>query len=197
MKPTHRKHLKIVSAVLAGFLTLTAAPRIFAQSNMEPAAASTTSTPSQVVDQLLSMVEHEMVPLAEAMPADKYNFAPTNGNFQGVRTFAEQVRHIIHANYAFFGHAASMQFKMPAADQLKTKAQMVQALKDSFVFAHQAVATLDQNNALENIKPLDGVPSRAGIMVFAVVHMNDHFGQLVEYLRMNGIVPPSSQPMQK
>ena len=94
-----------------------------------------------------------------------------------------------------FGHAASMHPKMPANDQLKTKAQLVSALKDSFAFAHKAIATLDQQNALDNIKPMDGISTRAGLMVFAIVHMNDHFGQLVEYLRMNGIVPPSSRHM--
>jgi uncharacterized damage-inducible protein DinB len=139
------------------------------------------------------MVEHEFVPLAEAMPADKYDFAPTNGNFKGVRTFAQQVRHVIGANYAFFGNAASIKPDMPKLADLKTKDQLVKALKDSFAFAHQAAATLTPDNALESVKPMDGVGTRSGLMVFALVHANDHYGQLVEYLRMNGIVPPASR----
>lgn len=155
------------------------------------------ATPSGVVNQLLGMVEQDLVPLAEAMPADKYNFAPTNGEFHGVRTFADQLRHVISANDFFFGDAASMKPPMPAAGQLQTKEQIVAALKASFAFAHQAAGTLTTDNALETVKPVDGVATRAGIMLFAVVHMNDHYGQLVEYARMNGVVPPSSLPAPK
>ena len=190
------KSLAVLSAVLAiaGLWTM---PPIEAQSDMSAAAAATT-TPAQVVDQLLSMVEGEMVPLVEAMPADKFNFAPTNGNFKGVRTFGQQVQHVTMANYYMFSAASSLQPPdMQAVKNMKTKAQLVQGLKDSFAFAHKAIATLDEDNALEVVKPVDGVDTRAGIMLFATVHMNDHFGQMVEYLRMNGIVPPSSRPKGK
>ncbi len=191
-----KKSLGILSAIVLGTMTLAAPARMQAQS--ATGAAATTATPSQVVDQLLTMVESEMVPLAEAMPADKYNFAPTNGNFKGVRTFGEQVTHVARANYWMFGSAASIKpDNMPDMKSLKTKAQMVQALKDSFAFGHRAIATLDNNNAMEEIKPVDGIKTRSGIMVFAIIHMNDHFGQMVEYVRMNGIVPPSSRPTGK
>ena len=191
-----RKSLAVLSVLLAGAVLLTT-PRMHAQENM-PAASNEAVTPAQLVDQLLSQVEKEMVPLVEAMPADKFNFAPTNGNFQGVRTFAEQVQHVTGANYHMFSAAASIPpANMPDVKTLKTKEQMVQALKDSFAFAHQAIATLNGENAMETVKPVDGVHTRAGIMLFAIVHMNDHFGQMVEYLRMNGIVPPSSRPRAK
>ena len=191
------RNLAVLSAVLAvaGLWTM---PPIEAQSDMSAAAAAATTTPAQVVDQLLSMVEGEMVPLVEAMPADKFNFAPTNGNFKGVRTFGQQVQHVTMANYYMFSAASSLQPPdMQAVKNLKTKAQLVQGLKDSFAFAHKAIATLDTDNALEVVKPVDGVDTRAGIMLFATVHMNDHFGQMVEYLRMNGIIPPSSRPKGK
>lgn len=194
-----KKHFSILSAIVLGALTLPATPKVFAQSNMAATTASdAAASPSQVVDQLLSMVEQEMVPLAEAMPADKYNFAPTNGNFQGVRTFGEQVKHVIRANYGMFGAAASMQpTGVPKMDTLKSKEQIVAALKDSFAFAHRAAGTLDQENALQEIKPVEGIKTRAGVMLFAIIHMNDHFGQLVVYLRMNGVIPPSSMPAPK
>ncbi len=196
----HRK----ISASLTGIAlasalaisALSAGPNAYAQmaghAASAPAAAPDTS-PAGVIDQLITMVEGEFVPLAEAMPADKYDFAPTNGNFKGVRTFAQQVRHVIGANYAFFGHAASIKPNMPKLADLKTKDQLVKALKDSFAFAHQAAATLSPDNALETVKPLDGVGTRSGLMVFALIHANDHYGQLVEYLRMNGMVPPASR----
>ncbi len=193
-----KKSLGILSAIVLGTITLAATPRMQAQASTANTTAGTTTSPAQVVDQLLSMVEQELVPLAEAMPADKFNFAPTNGNFKGVRTFAEQVKHVAQANYFMYADAASMKpANMPKMSDLKTKEQIVQALKDSFAFGHQAIATLDQQNALEEVKPVDGVKTRAGIMAFAIIHMNDHFGQMVEYVRMNGIIPPSSQPMPK
>ena len=190
------RNLTVLSAVLAlaGMWTM---PPIQAQAAMSAAPAATT-TPAQVVDQLLSTVEGEMVPLVEAMPADKFSFAPTNGNFKGVRTFGQQVQHVIAANYYMFGAAASIQ---PPDRQtfkaMKTKEQLVQGLKDSFAFGHRAIATLTSQNAMETVKPVDGISTRGAIMAFAIIHMNDHFGQLVEYLRMNGIVPPSSRPNAK
>ncbi len=190
------RNLAVLSAILAvaGLWTM---PPIQAQADTTAAAAATT-TPAQVVDQLLSMVEGELVPLVEAMPADKFNFAPTKGDFKGVRTFGQQVQHVIVANYSMFGAAASIQ---PPDRQtfknMKTKEQLVQGLKDSFAFGHRAIATLTPQNAMEAVKPVDGITTRGGIMAFAIIHMNDHFGQLVEYLRMNGIVPPSSRPMGK
>jgi uncharacterized damage-inducible protein DinB len=186
----------MAGAALASVLVFSTAaftPRAAAQMAGQNSASEADTSPSGVIDQIISMVEHEFVPLAEAMPADKYDFAPTNGNFKGVRTFAQQVRHVIGANYAFFGNAASIKPDMPKLADLKTKDQLVKALKDSFAFAHQAAATLTPDNALESVKPMDGVGTRSGLMVFALVHANDHYGQLVEYLRMNGIVPPASR----
>jgi uncharacterized damage-inducible protein DinB len=190
------KNLAILSAVLAvaGLWTM---PPIQAQAAMSATPAATTA-PAQVVDQLLTIVEGEMVPLVEAMPADKFNFAPTSGNFKGVRTFAQQVQHVITANNYMFGAAASIQPPdMQAVKNMKTKEQLVQGLKDSFAFGHRAIATLTTQNAMETVKPVDGISTRGGIMAFAIIHMNDHFGQMVEYLRMNGIVPPSSRPKSK
>lgn len=188
-----RKYLSILSAAVFGIATISFTPTLRAQSAMSTAQP----TPSQVVDHLLNAVEGEFVPLADAMPADKFNFAPTNGNFKGVRTYAEQVKHVTMANYYFFSAASGLHANMPKPADLKTKAQIMDALKDSFVFAHRAVATLNEHNAREKIHPVDGVDTRAGLMVFALIHMNDHFGQMVVYLRMNGIVPPESRPRKK
>lgn len=195
----HRKFsVSLTGVALASALAICMtgfAPQAAAQmANQDAAASAADTSPSEALDQILTMVEHDVVPLAEAMPADKYDFAPTAGNFKGVRTFAEQVRHLAGANYGFFGDAASMKPEnMPKLADLKTKDQLVQALKDSFAFAHQAIATITPENAMEPVKPMDGISTRSGLMVFAMVHANDHYGQLVEYLRMNGIIPPASR----
>jgi DinB superfamily len=189
-----KKILAILSAVVVAVFALAFAPKMQAQSS---ANASASPTPASVMNQLITAVEEELVPLADAMPADKYNFAPTTGNFKGVRTFGQQVAHVAMGNYYLFSAASGLHPTMPKMADLKTKDQIVQALKDSFVFAHKAAATLNGNNALEKIKPIDGQDTRGGLMAFGVVHMNDHFGQMVIYARMNSIVPPSSMPRGK
>jgi uncharacterized damage-inducible protein DinB len=185
----------IALAATLAVSTLITGPQARAQMAGQKAAmpAPADTSPAGVIDQLITMVEHDVVPLAEAMPADKYDFAPTAGNFKGVRTFGQQIRHLTAANYGFFGDGASMKPNMPKLADLKTKEQLVEALKASFAFAHQAAATLTPDNALETVKPMDGISTRSGLMVFALIHANDHYGQLVEYLRMNGIVPPASR----
>ena len=197
MKIAPRHLSACIGAVLFAAMATVPTPLLEGQSSMPAAPTASQGAPAQLVDQLLTKVEQNLVPLAEAMPADKYNFAPTNGTFQGVRTFAGQVKHVIQANYSMFGNAGSTPATMPRMQDLKTKTQIVQALKDSYVFAHESVATLNGQNALEKIKPIAGIDTRAGVMLYAIIHMNDHFGQMVEYARMNGVVPPSSQMKMK
>jgi uncharacterized damage-inducible protein DinB len=149
--------------------------------------------PAKVLDKMLSGYEHDLLPLVEAMPADKYNFAPTNGEFKGVRTFGEQVKHIAQANYYYFGSVSSTKPNMPKMADLKTKDQMIQELKDSFAYGHQVIATITAENAFDAVGTGDSTRTRAGMAAGAVAHGYDHYGQLVEYLRMNGIIPPASR----
>ena len=157
-------------------------------------------TVASVMDGTLSTIERELVPAVEAMPEDKFNFAPTNGEFKGVRTFAQQVKHVAATNYVF---AARILGEKPPVDTggengpdaLKTKGDVVKFLKDSFAYAHKAVATIDEDNAVTPIKNPDGKGSstRLGMGMLFAWHGFDHYGQMVEYLRMNGIVPPASR----
>ena len=155
--------------------------------------------PAKAVDTMLHILEEEFVPAAKAMPADKYDFAPSSSmmpgaKFDGVRTFAEQVTHVASANYYFFGTASGMKpdVDVKAIGQLKTKEEIIAALERSFVFAHKAVAMLTTANAFEPVD-VDGHQTRLTAEAFGVAHGFDHYGQMVEYLRMNGIVPPASQ----
>jgi len=161
-----------------------------AQMHAAKPAVGTQVAPAQVFGQVLSGWEREFVSLAEAMPEDKYNYAPAQGEFKGVRTFAEQVKHVAEANDHYFADPAK-----PAADngaaieKLKTKAEIVAALKDSFAEAHAYVNAITPENAF--VMTAHG--TRAGTTAFAIAHMMDHYGQIVEYLRMNGMVPPASR----
>src|SRR5271167_778900 len=157
-------------------------------------------TVTVVLQSTISNLEHEFVPAAEAMPEEKYGFAPTNGEFKGVRTFAQQIKHVAAVNYIV---GASILGEKPPVDtneekgseSLKSKADIVKFLKDSFAYAHKATASITDANALEPIP----VPfskdkgTRVGMATVFAWHGFDHYGQMVEYLRMNGIVPPASR----
>ncbi|MGB8262191.1 MAG: DinB family protein [Terracidiphilus sp.] len=158
-------------------------------------AVGTAIPPAQSFGRLLSGMEQEFVSAAEAMPEDKFNFAPDPklGEFKGVRTFAAQIKHVAQSNYYFFGgpdySEAGDKAMSDAIDKLTTKAEIVKALKDSFLKAHALVDGMTAENAF--VQTAHG--TRAGMVAFGLAHMMDHYGQLVVYLRMNGIVPPASR----
>ena len=131
---------------------------------------------------------------AEAMPADKYSFVPTGGDFKGVRTFAQQITHIAEAQYFFFaGFGVKPAIDPKTIAKLTSKDDVVKALKDSYAFAQQAMETITAENAFEKIAEVDGEDTRASIAAFGLAHTNDHYGQMVIYLRLNGIIPPASR----
>jgi hypothetical protein len=158
-------------------------------------AIGTQVSPAQVYDKLLSGMEKEFVDAAEAMPEEKYNFAPptTYGEYKGVRTFAGEVKHVAEANYYFFGgpnfSEADDKAKSEAIEKLTSKADIVNALKESFDVAHKYIATITQQNAFE----MTAHGTRGGMATFGIAHFMDHYGQMVEYLRMNSVVPPASR----
>ena len=158
------------------------------------------ATVSSVMDRSVTGVENEFVPAADAMPEDKYSFAPTNGEFKGVRSFAQQVKHVAAVNYMI--GAAILEEKAPVElggengpDSVKTKADAVKFLKDSFVYVHKAMGTINEGNLLIPIKSPFGenTVTRLGMATLVVAHCFDHYGQMVVYLRMNSIVPPASR----
>ncbi|HZS27472.1 MAG TPA: DinB family protein [Candidatus Angelobacter sp.] len=153
-----------------------------------------------VLDEWVTSIEQLVVPAADAMPEDKYSYAPTNGEFKGVRTFAEQVKHLAAANYQLgariLGEEPPVGTRNEAApDSVKTKADIMEYLKGSFACLHRAAAAIDEKSVLMSIKGASGTwhQTRLGMLVDALTHASDHYGQMVEYLRMNGIVPPESR----
>jgi hypothetical protein len=117
-------------------------------------------------------------------------------NYKGVRTFALQVKHVAASNYALWSPLTGNRFPKDflggdGPESLKSKAEIIKFLKDSFALGHKAAATLTSENALETAENSTSI--RLHRAEFAVAHAFDHYGQMVEYLRMNGIVPPASQ----
>jgi len=146
----------------------------------------------------LQFAEGNFLGVAEAMPDNKYSFVPTAGKFDGVRSFAEQVKHVACAQFAFFnefeGKTPPDDCEKGGHDTAKTKPELIKYLKDSFDYSNRVLAKLTAQNALDRVEGRYAGPNtKLGIAVVAVWHITDHYGQIVEYLRMNGIVPPQTQ----
>ena len=147
----------------------------------------------------LDLVAHDLVSLAQAMPADKYGFRPAEGAFEGVRTFGEQVKHA--ATMIYMTAAIVLEEKSPhgpgtndnGPDSVQGKEAIVEYLERSIVYARKAMASLNEKNQLDPLKTWFGWQPRVEVAAGVVYHSYNHYGQMVVYARMNGIVPPSSQ----
>jgi uncharacterized damage-inducible protein DinB len=173
----------------------------FAANPQAAGAASQKPTFAMVYDKLISNAEKEVVDAADAMPEDKFNFVPTGpGDFKGVRTFAQQAKHIAAVNYligsALLGEKSPVDVNSEKGpDNVTSKTDVMKYLKDSFAYAHKSVAGLDANTLLEQVKaPFGDRPmTRLSLVSIMIYHPYDHYGQMVEYLRMNSIIPPASR----
>ena len=175
------------------------------------ALAADSQTVGEVLDSQFTILDQEVTSLVEAMPADKFNFAPTNtsikgSEFTGVRTFAQQAKHLSANIYDF---SAAVLGEKPPADigegdngpaSVQTKEQVVTYVKGAFAYGHKALLSVTQKNEMDPLRivKVDGTTLSGGTCIGDAVwmmwHCMDHYGQMVEYLRMNGIVPPASRP---
>jgi len=182
--------LALSATLLAATLSLTA-------QTSAPTLAST-------LDAQLTLVERQFVPAAEAMPAGKFDYAPPGSSFSGVRTFALEIRHVATANFVIY--SAILGQDPPAGvnvngaangpDTLQSRDQILQYLKDSIALGHKAMASINNGNALTPLEhspiAIPTVNTRMALALFSFSHAMDHYGQMVEYLRSNGITPPAS-----
>ena len=162
---------------------------VFAAHAQEAAIAS-------AVDREVTTIEKQITDAAEAMPESKYDFSPetlhiSGSDYKGVRTFAEQVKHVAASNYAIWSGVTGDQFPKDylggnGPESIKTKAEILKFLKESFALGHKAASILTVENML--LPPVHSKSTRFRLAIFGVEHAYDHYGQMVEYLRMNGIV---------
>lgn len=174
------------------------ASAFFAQAQTQPSQPTTLSA---MVEHEISAIEKQVVEAAEAMPENKFNFTPESltipgDDYKGVRSFATQVKHIASSNYFIWSPIAGDAIPAAIKDgngpaDMKTKGEILKFLKDSFALGHKAAATLTPENMLQPFAP--GKSPRLDRTEFGVAHAYNHYGQMVEYLRMNGIVPPASR----
>jgi len=169
-------------------------------SSVAYAADAPPPTVGKLFDGPVTAGEHEIIPLVEAMPADKFAFAPKNGEFKGVRTFAEQAKHL--AAVVYLVSAASLGEKPPVDTggesgpaSVATKEQIVQFMKGAFAYGHKAALALTAQNQLQMVKSPFGSGQMARAEAVNIIgwHSFDHYGQMVEYARMNGVIPPASR----
>ena len=186
-------------------LALLASTAAYAQMGGPPAAPApgTVVAPAVSMDAAVTQLQSLWTGAASAMPADKYSFAPSAAIFvpgqavkyDGVRTYAQIVTHTIQANYRYFGFVGGIKpdVDVAAIGKLTDKADILKALDATFAFAHKAVANITTANAFDAVP---GRPNATRISTFAgaIGHAEDEYGQAVEYLRMNAIIPPASEP---
>jgi hypothetical protein len=163
-------------------------------------SASKERTIASEMNANLKNVEGEFVPAAEAMPEDKFNFAPTAGEFNKARTYAQQIKHVAAVNYmlgsAILGEKSPVELGGESGpDSLKSKAEIVKFLKDSYAYLHKAIGTVTAANVVGEVESPFGGPkmTRLTVATIGVAHSFDHYGQMAVYLRMNGIIPPASR----
>jgi uncharacterized damage-inducible protein DinB len=167
------------------------------------AAALNAQREKHALQVFLKSVQTQIVPAADAMPAVKYGFAPTDGEFKGVRTFGQQVKHLAATNHILAAAALGQEPPAGAGDEMgpetvRTKAEILDYLTGSFEHLARAIDAIgDKNGTVKSspISPLKGTETtRLALTVEAIIHAFNHYGQMVEYLRMNGVVPPASRP---
>jgi hypothetical protein len=168
----------------------------YAQSAPPP----TPKTVTEIMQRSLTNTEKQFVDAADAMPADKFDFAPTTGEFKGVRTFGQLLKHTAATN--MFVASVLLGEKPPAGgfegpEDVKGKDAILKYVRDSFDAAHKAMDKVNKDSAAEQLpnpfNPKGPNVTRLGMSLIFLGHTNDEYGQLVEYLRMNNVVPPASR----
>ena len=178
-----------------------------AQQQVTAAELSRTETPAKAIMRTFSFQEYDVRSAAEAMPESKWDFRPITGAFKNekpeygpaeVRSFTEQVKHVACANFAFSAELDGI--KPPdACDKggpslANTRKELLTYLRDSFTALSKSLNAITAKNMFDPIEgPYGGPNTRLGLAEIAVWHAADHYGQMTLYLRLNGIVPPSSR----
>jgi uncharacterized damage-inducible protein DinB len=152
------------------------------------------------IERQFNKIESDILSSAEAMPEDKFDFTPEsldikNSQFKGVRTFAGQIMHLATDNIFIWSAINGDSVRADITDvngpkNIKTKKDVIDYLKSSFAVGRKAVSTLTTKNAMEMVEFRWRKLSKLDLAFYALTHANEHYGQMVIYLRMCGIIPP-------
>ena len=194
--------LVLLATCSAGAVAQTAGSRVSPSDSANTSGSLDAGREKQAFRVFLKNIQHQITTTAEAMPATKYEFTPTEGEFAGVRTFARQVRHLSATNHilaaAALGEPASADIDENGPETVRTKEEVLAYLNSSFEHLGKAIDAVGDPNVQVKASPISPLPAtkttRLALIAEALIHAFNHYGQMVEYLRMNGIVPPSSRP---
>jgi hypothetical protein len=155
---------------------------------------------SVAIERLFNKIESDILTSAEAMPEDKFNFTPEsldikNSNFKGVRTFAGQIKHLATDNILIWSAITGDSIRTDIQDVngprgIRTKTEVLKYLKSSFEEGRKAISMLTEKNAMDMIEFRGRNLPRLDLAFYGLTHANEHYGQMVVYLRMCGIIPP-------
>lgn len=193
--------ITLALATVAVAQTPPAAPQPAAPQPAAPKTPSLPTTAAQVLERALAGVERQFVPAAEAMPEDKFGYVPVGGEFAGVKTYAQQVKHIAAVNFALGAALLGEKSSVDAKDiemgpaLVVSKAEIMKYLKESFAYARKGVASVKDAELIAPIPSPFGPNQTTRLNLVSILnsHGMDHYGQMVVYLRHNGIVPPASR----
>ena len=161
------------------------------------AQAPAAKTVPESMNYMWKMVEKDFTSLADAVPEDKWSFKPTQGEFTGARTFAEQVKHVACGNEAWAkkleGDKPPARCDLGGPNPAKSKAEIMAYLRNSFAMMDGEIEKTSAQNLLSEVKGPHAGSNRLEVLTSALWHVSDHYGQLVEYARLNGVVPPASR----
>ena len=173
---------------------------VFAALALSSVPMQAAETARQVFDKQLTAVEHEVMDVVETMPASKFDFVPADGAFKTVRTFGVQARHIAfclnEVAVALLGEPMLPHPDQEGPRNVRSRDEIIRYLKDAFAHAHRALDSLTNDNLLEQIADpyVEGLhTTRLDAADIFLSHTWDHYGQMVEYLRMNHLAPPGHQ----
>ncbi|HYK39611.1 MAG TPA: DinB family protein [Candidatus Eremiobacteraceae bacterium] len=192
--------------LFAGALLVACLGKAAAQSEMKMQAnelALDASSEKRALQVFLKSVQTQIVSAADAMPAVKYGFVPSEGEFKGVRSFGQQVKHLAATNHILAAAALGEAVPAGAGDEMgpenvRTKEEIIEYLNGSFAHLGKAIEAIGEKNVAVKASPISPLTAkettRLALTVEAMIHAFNHYGQMVEYLRMNGVVPPASRP---
>jgi uncharacterized damage-inducible protein DinB len=183
-----------VAAAILAAATL-ALPARAQDAMKKDAAVKPPDSPSKVVLDSWNDIGRKLIAMAEDFPEDKFDFKPTPAQ----RTFREQLLHAAGANYYFTNPATGKQGPVeenPKADQYKTKAELVAFVKKSFADGAAAIKAKGDKGMTELlVDPFSHQQVRVYDFAYGFIeHCGEHYGQLVGYYRLAGLVPPESRP---
>ena len=154
-----------------------------------PDLKSVSGYPKMVQKQVTAWIERA----AEKMPEEEYAVKPDPAS----RSFGQILGHIADAGYLFCSTVLGESSPSPGIEKTKTtKAELRAALKDAFAYCNRAYSALTDDGAKETVKAFGQERNKLGALWFNASHNLEHYGNLVVYMRLKGIVPPSSDPKQ-